>query len=266
VVLVLGGSAAWVQAVPRFGDLELSSLQTRGGNVGAALLLEYYNELPQREAGDNNPQLWATRLQEGLEKFKKKVQARYTEGTLQRLLDGHDVSARRAAVLALGMTGTMQSNAALASRLHDDDTVTCQLAADALWSLWFRADAEANNKELRRLMRMNDVARAFAGLNTLVKKAPQFAEAYNQRAILYFRTEDYARSIADCEKVLKLNPHHFGAQAGMAQCYMKLKKPRAALKAFRRAHQINPGLEGVEETIHFLEDALGEEGKKDDRK
>ena len=32
--------------------------------------------------------------------------------------------------------------------------------------------------------------------------APQFAEAYNQRAILYFQMKDYARSIADCEKVL----------------------------------------------------------------
>jgi hypothetical protein len=48
----------------------------------------------------------------------------------------------------------------------------------------------------------------------------------------------------------------------MAQCFMKLHKPRAALRAFRNAFRINPGLEGIEDTIRALEDVLGEEGKK----
>jgi tetratricopeptide (TPR) repeat protein len=66
--------------------------------------------------------------------------------------------------------------------------------------------------------------------------------------------------------VLKLNPYHFGAAAGMGRCYMEIGKHRAALKAFRAALRINPGLEGIEETIRALENALGEEGKKDDKK
>ena len=43
---------------------------------------------------------------------------------------------------------------------------------------------------------------------------------------------------------------------------MRLGKARPALKAFRNALRINPGMEGVEETIRDLENALGEEGKK----
>ena len=98
-------------------------------------------------------------------------------------------------------------------------------------------------------------------------EAPRFAEVYNQRAILYFRLGELARAVADCEKVLKLNPYHFGAAGGMAQCFMKLKKPRAALRAFRNAFRVNPGLEGVEETIRALESALGgeEERRSEDR-
>jgi tetratricopeptide (TPR) repeat protein len=103
-------------------------------------------------------------------------------------------------------------------------------------------------------------------MNALVKKAPQFAEAWNQRAIIYFRMEDFAHAVSDCEQVIKLNPYHFGALSGMGQAFMKMRKPRAALKAFRTAYQLNPTLAGVEETIHFLENALGEEGKKDDKK
>ena len=95
---------------------------------------------------------------------------------------------------------------------------------------------------------------------------PRFAEAYNQRAVLLFKMKEYQRSIIDCEKALKLNPCHFGALAGMAQCFMGLNKPKAALRAFRNAYRINPDMEGVEETIRALESALGEEGRTDDKK
>jgi tetratricopeptide (TPR) repeat protein len=263
--LVVVWSATLAQAGTRFPSRDTSSLQTKGAEVGKAFLVEYYNELPQPSAGDDR-QRWAKRLKSALEKFQEKVQGRYTEGTLQRLLDCPTVEARRAAVLALGMIGTQESNGAIAALLHDEDRLVRQMAAEALWSLWFRAGTDAQNQELRRLMSQSDTHKALAGLNALINKGPIFAEAYNQRAILYFRLEEFQASIADCERVLKLNPYHFGALAGMAQCYMKLKKPRAALKAFRQAHQINPNLEGVEETIHFLENALGGEGKKDDKK
>jgi Tfp pilus assembly protein PilF len=91
-----------------------------------------------------------------------------------------------------------------------------------------------------------------------VRKAGDFAEAFNQRAVLHFRLGQFREAIADCQRALELNPHHFGAAAGMAQCYMKLKKPRAALRSFRNALRINPNLEDVAETIRALEDVLGD--------
>jgi Tfp pilus assembly protein PilF len=74
---------------------------------------------------------------------------------------------------------------------------------------------------------------------------------------------EFHKSIADCEQVMRRNPHHFGAQAGMAQCYLKIKKHRAALRAFRQALRINPNLDDVQETIRELEDALGGGGSRD---
>jgi tetratricopeptide (TPR) repeat protein len=229
--------------------------------VGTPLLIEFYRALPEPREGDD-PVKAAARLEKGLTKFHKQVGERYTEGTLQRLLDSPTTDARRAATLALGMFGTMKSVPALAARLHDDDEMVHGLAADALWSIWFRADSEENNKELQRLMRLRDADKAVAGLTELIKKAPDFAEVYNQRAIRYYQAKDYEKSIADCEKVLQLNPQHFGAQSGMAQSYLNLRKPKAALKAYRDAYQINPNLDGVEDAIRALENALGEEGKE----
>ncbi len=233
--------------------------------MGTALLVEFYQQLPEPREGDS-PRRSAQRFNAAMEAFKKQTAERYTEGTLQRLLYAPNVESRRAAVLALGVLGTMACNEHLARRLHDEDQGVRHLTADALWSLWFHADSEASNKELQRLVRLRDMEKALAGLDGLIKKAPNFAEAYNQRAIVHFRMKEFQKSIADCARTLKLNRYHFGAQGGMAQCYMNLRKPRAALKAFRNAHRMNPELEGVEETIRALENALGEEGKKDDKK
>jgi tetratricopeptide (TPR) repeat protein len=234
--------------------------------VGTALLVDYFNELPQLGPEDD-PAEWKIRLQAANEGFKKRVQTRYNEGTLLRLLEGAgDSKTHRAAMLALGLLGTMEANMHLAACLHDDDSETRQIAVNALWSLWFRADSPAHNKELQRLVRMKDPDKALAGLNGLIDKAPAFAEAYNQRAILLFRKKQYERSIADCEKTLQLNPHHFGAQAGMAQGLMQLRRHKAALKAFRNALKIHPFMEGVADTIRALENALGGEERRDDKK
>jgi hypothetical protein len=47
---------------------------------------------------------------------------------------------------------------------------------------------------------------------------------------------------------------------------MQMRKHRAALKAFKAALRINPHMDGVAETIRALENALGEEGRRDDKK
>jgi tetratricopeptide (TPR) repeat protein len=229
--------------------------------MSTPLLVEYYNALPDRGPAETGA-VWAIRLQAGLQKFHREVKSRYSEGTLQHLLESGDVLSRRAAVLALGLIGTMRSNKPMAALLHDGDDGVRQMAADALWSLWFRGDAEEHNKELQRILRFGECKKVLASLTALIKKAPSFAEAYNQRAIIHFRLEDYHKSIADCETVLQLNPWHFGAQAGIGQCFMKLNRPRAALKAFKNALRINPNLDGVEDTVKALEDVLGEEGKR----
>jgi tetratricopeptide (TPR) repeat protein len=263
--LILGGAAPSLQAF-RVVKREVRPWQERGADVGMALLVTYYKELPQRKHGEK-PSEWAERLQGGLNEFKKKVAARYTEGTLQRLLECPHTVARRAAVLALGLTGTIRSNQAVAGMLYDEDGKVRQFASDGLWLLWFRADKPENNRELQRLMRLandkkGDPEKALAGLNLLIKKAPRFAEAYNQRAILHYRAEAFDKAVADCEVVLKLNPYHFGAASGLARSYLELKKPRAALKAYRAALRINPGMGEVAQAIRFLENVLGEEGKK----
>ena len=44
----------------------------------------------------------------------------------------------------------------------------------------------------------------------------------------------------------------------MGQSYLKLKKPRAALRSFEQALSIYPGLSDLEDAVRELQEALGE--------
>jgi tetratricopeptide (TPR) repeat protein len=222
------------------------------------VLLELFDRLPPLDPGDDE-ELWAAGVQEAMREFRAAVRAQYTEGTLARLLHSTDTRTRRAAVLALGLVGTMASNAAVAGVLSDPDPLVRRFAPDALWEIWFRGGTREQNWELNQAVRQSDSAASRTILDRLIARAPNYAEAYNQRAIWFFKHGEFVRAVSDCETALLLNPYHFGAAAGMGQCYLKLKKPRAALRAFRQALQINPTLDHLHDTIRGLEEATDRE-------
>jgi tetratricopeptide (TPR) repeat protein len=98
---------------------------------------------------------------------------------------------------------------------------------------------------------------AIARAAELLDDAPWFAEAWNQRAIGYYGCGLFHESIADCHQALDINPYHYGAAAGIGQCYLQLGRPRLALECFRRALRLNPNLEGIRAHVTALERASG---------
>lgn len=221
------------------------------------LLVESFAKLPQPRQGDD-PDLLQAGMHDAMRGFRDEVQEKYTEGTLQRLLVSGDDMTRRAAALALGFVGTMRSNLSLAAALKDDDPAVSKFATDSLWEVWLRGEEADHGWRLQQAINLPDHAQAVAALDDLISECPEFAEAYNQRALLYYRRGEYRRSVLDCEAVLRLNPVHFGAAAGMGQCQLRMNRPRAALRAFRQALAIHPGLDEVQEAVRDLEAALGE--------
>jgi tetratricopeptide (TPR) repeat protein len=197
--------------------------------------------------------------------FRDRVSARYNEGTLGRILaSSPDPAARRAAVLSLGILGSFKgSNAVLAHALCDNDQTVRSMAEDALWAIWYRAGSPEHNQmlsQVRRSISRQQLEQAEALVDRLVKAAPDFAEAYNQRAIIYFLQGRFAESVSDCQTVLERNPYHFGAISGLAQCQIQLNRPRDALKALRRALKLQPYHATLREDIRLLETQLGSDG------
>ncbi|MGO9600149.1 MAG: tetratricopeptide repeat protein [Isosphaeraceae bacterium] len=202
-----------------------------------------------------------------LERFRDQVLARYTETTLARILTTSEaVQARRGAVLALGVIGTFaHSNTALGKALRDDDPVVRTLAESALWAVWFRADSPENNQALDEIRLLIGNQRLEAAIDLacrLIARAPNFAEAYNQRAIAQFIQGQYARSAEDCQRVLRLNPYHIGALSGLAQCQLELHLPQEALRTLRKAWKLQPHSLSIRNSIQAIEAQIESEGPR----
>ncbi|MFO0824990.1 MAG: HEAT repeat domain-containing protein [Gemmataceae bacterium] len=138
--------------------------------MAASLLLEMFDRLPELQPGDDED-LWAAGVHDAMRDFRNAVRQRYTEGTLQRMLASPDVKTRRAAVLAIGLLGTMDSNQIVAASLADEDFLVQRFAADALWELWFRAGTAEQNWRLREAARNPDANKARAELDQLIEQA-----------------------------------------------------------------------------------------------
>ena len=190
-----------------------------------------------------------------IEQFRQNVQARYSQQDLQTLVTGAEEDARRAAVLALGLVGTIQCNEALARGLKDEDAVVRSLTERALWAVWFRGGTSDQNERLEQVrdeISQGDLESAQKLATALIAEAPEYAEAYNQRAIIAFAEGRFEQSIEDCERVLERNPYHFGALSGMGQCYMSLGKKFQALSVYRRALKLQPYSEGLKQVVQML--------------
>ncbi len=84
------------------------------------------------------------------------------------------------------------------------------------------------------------LSRAEEILTDLIHDQPDFAEAWNRRAVLYYLQKQYRKSLMDCRQVLDLNPIHFGALHGLGLCHAALGDYSAAIRAFRQALEIQP--------------------------
>lgn len=195
--------------------------------------------------------------------FIRLVGARYTSASLERLLLHSSRTCRRAAALALGYLGTYESNAPLGRALQDKDRGVRTLAENAMRAVWCRAGTPAQQQLLEHAIRCNvgkQYDRAYVRATELVDLAPWFAEAWNQRAISQYGLGRYTESVADCRQALEVNPYHFGAAAGMGQCFLNLGETDEALECFRRALRLNPELEGVRAAVQSLERARRRHG------
>ena len=90
-------------------------------------------------------------------------------------------------------------------------------------------------------------------LDQIIVIKPDFAEAWNKRATVYYLIDDYSASLSDIRQRWRLQPRHFGALAGFGMILEALDRKAEAIRVFKRALEIDPRLDQVSETLEKLE-------------
>ena len=130
-----------------------------------------------------------------------------------------------------------------------------QPVEDAIWSAWMyhgheEADAALASASADMAARRFDIAET--RLAILLRRRPDWAEAWNKRATLCYLMERDDESVEAIHRTLELEPRHFGALCGLGEIFRSRGERGAALLAFGLALRVHPQLQGVRETTRAL--------------
>ena len=112
-----------------------------------------------------------------------------------------------------------------------------------IWDIWYEVDdpkvIEYFEKGIQA-MRIRNYPLAVRFFNNLIEKDPNFAEAWNKRATVYFMMGDFDKSMQDIIKTLELEPRHFGALDGMGLIFIHQGQYQQAIDVYDKMLEIFP--------------------------
>ncbi|MCX8508100.1 MAG: tetratricopeptide repeat protein [Rhodobacteraceae bacterium] len=141
-------------------------------------------------------------------------------------------------------------------QLADPENDKWEQALSQIETEWSKSGSPALDLLLQRgrqAMEAGDLPAAIEHLTALTDQAPDFAEGWNARATAYYLSGRYGPSISDIEHVLKLEPRHFGALAGLGMMLEEIGRKAEAIKAFKASLAIHPHQEGISQALKELE-------------
>jgi len=124
-----------------------------------------------------------------------------------------------------------------------------------IWALWMQTPSDTAALLMLRAKAAMDAQKADVAmklLDSVIKLRPDYVEAWNRRATLYYLKNDYTHSLEDIRQVLIREPRHFGALAGLGMIMQDIGDEKRALEAFRKALAVNPHLEKVPDLVKSL--------------
>ena len=128
-----------------------------------------------------------------------------------------------------------------------------------IWATWAAQGGDTATllmSRVRTATEGKDFDLAIKLLTAIIDIKPDYIEAWNRRATLYFHKRDYVSAMADLRSVLTREPRHFGAWAGLGMILNDVGDERRALMAFRRAVELHPRMERIPDLVKRLTETV----------
>jgi tetratricopeptide (TPR) repeat protein len=135
------------------------------------------------------------------------------------------------------------------------DAEIAKQVENRIWAIWLASGSDTADLLMSRVkaaIEAKDTKLAIQLLGSIIDIRPDYIEAWNRRATLFFALKDYGRAMADIQEVLNREPRHFGALAGLGVILEEVGENKQALEAFRKALAINPHMQKIPEQVKAL--------------
>ena len=136
---------------------------------------------------------------------------------------------------------------------------TAKAIQDQIWALWMISGSDTCNLLMARVKAAADAADyglALKLLDDIIAIKPDYTEAWNERATIYYLKDDYGHAIADLGEVLAREPRHFGGLSGLGVMLQQIGDDKDALEAYRDALKIDPHLEHIPDVVRELSEKV----------
>ena len=120
---------------------------------------------------------------------------------------------------------------------------------------WSHSDSPSADLLLKRVDQAIEAMEADTAreiVQKLTEIAPDFAEGWHRRATLAAEKDDFPDAIESLRRVLALQPKHFIAMAELGQILEEFDDKNRALDAYRKAKELDPFIDGLDDRIRQL--------------
>ena len=132
-----------------------------------------------------------------------------------------------------------------------------------IWKIWSTHPKDNELTEMlesgSKLVRENKLSESIDIFTKVINLDPNWAEAWNKRATVFYLVGEFQKSQNDIDKVLELENRHFGALAGQGLVNIQLKNYEKAIKSYQKALEIYPSMRSPEIMIKQIEALIKQE-------
>ena len=135
------------------------------------------------------------------------------------------------------------------------DPESAKAIEERIWAVWMVSGSDTCNLLMGRVKAASDekdYELAIKLLDAVITLKPEYTEAWNRRATIYFLQKDYGNALTDIREVLVREPRHFGALSGLGLILQEIGDDKHALEAYRKALAIDPHLEHLSDVVKTL--------------
>ena len=148
----------------------------------------------------------------------------------------------------------------LFNELKIDNPVLTFEVEQKIWKIW---STHPKKNELTLMLsegstlvkndKLNEAVNIFT---KVIELDPNWAEAWNKRATVFYLLGKFQKSQNDIDKVLKLEERHFGALAGQGLVNIQLKNYEKAIMSYEKAQKIYPTMKSPKIMIKEIKELI----------